>query len=146
MRFTIRYTLSLFPLSPLSPFPPSPFQNQQAKPPHTSQARTYALSRGIIIADTKLEFGLDPSNNEIVLIDEVLTPDSSRFWPAATYLPGGPQESFDKQYLRDWLTENKLRGVEGVEIPDDVVEKTGGKYREAYECLVARDWGMEEGG
>ncbi|MCJ1349932.1 Bifunctional purine biosynthetic protein ade1, partial [Peltigera leucophlebia] len=100
-------------------------QNDQTKP-QTFQARLYALSRGIIIADTKFEFGLDPSNDEVILIDEVLTPDSSRFWPLATYLPGSPQESFDKQHLRDWLTENKLRGVEGVEVPDDVVKKTGG--------------------
>lgn len=105
--------------------------------PHL-QARTYALSRGIIIADTKFEFGLDPSNDEIFLIDEVLTPDSSRFWPVAAYSPGGPQDSFDKQYLRDWLTENELKGVEGVEIPDDVVRKTVGKYMEAFERLVTK--------
>lgn len=123
---------------------PLPLQSNQTKL-HTSQARTYALSCGLIIADTKFEFGLDPSNDDIILIDEVLTPDSSRFWPAATYLPGSPQESFDKQYLRDWLTENKLRGVEGVEVPDDIVEKTGGKYAEAYERLVKRAWGEVEG-
>lgn len=73
----------------------------------------------------------------------MLTPDSSRFWPVAGYSPGTPQDSFDKQYLRDWLTENELKGVEGVEIPDDVVRKTGGKYTEAYERLVTKAWGED---
>ncbi|MCJ1427682.1 Bifunctional purine biosynthetic protein ade1 [Sticta canariensis] len=102
------------------------------------KAASYALTCGIIIADTKFEFGLDESTDEIVLIDEVLTPDSSRFWPASSYKVGGPQESFDKQYLRDWLTRNGLKGKEDVELPEDVVKKTGEKYREAYEKLAKR--------
>ena len=81
----------------------------------------YAAKHGIIIADTKLEFGLD-ENGELVLGDEVLTPDSSRFWPAADYVPGKGQSSYDKQYLRDWLTANDYLGmVPAHELPDDVV-------------------------
>lgn len=104
------------------------------------KAAAYALTCGIIIADTKLEFGLDQTTDEVVLIDEVLTPDSSRFWPASLYKVGGPQESFDKQYLRDWLTRNGLKGRNDVEMPEDVVNKTGGKYKEAYERLAKRAW------
>lgn len=81
---------------------------------------------GIILADTKFEFGYDPANpNEVVLVDEVLTPDSSRFWPKDTWEEnlGKAQPSFDKQYLRDWLTSNGLKGKEGVEVPEDVVRR-----------------------
>lgn len=98
----------------------------------------YAAKHGIIIADTKLEFGLD-ENGELVLGDEVLTPDSSRFWPAADYVPGKGQSSYDKQYLRDWLTANGYRGkVPAPELPDDVVKATRDKYVEAYEILTGK--------
>ena len=101
-----------------------------------STARQYALERGIIIADTKFEFALDTATEEVVLVDEVLTPDSSRFWPAASYKIGRPQESFDKQYLRDWLTSNGLKGQTEVEMPEDIVSKTAGKYQDAFEKLM----------
>jgi phosphoribosylaminoimidazole-succinocarboxamide synthase len=103
-------------------------------------ARAYALERGIIIADTKFEFGLDTETDEVVLVDEVLTPDSSRFWLASSYKIGQPQESFDKQYLRDWLTSNGLKGKQGVDMPEEVVLNTGEKYKEAFERLVGRKW------
>ncbi|KAH8686062.1 phosphoribosylaminoimidazole-succinocarboxamide synthase-like protein [Tricladium varicosporioides] len=104
-------------------------------------ARDYALERGIIIADTKFEFGLDEQTNEIVLVDEVLTPDSSRFWPKEKYKVGQEQESFDKQFLRDWLVKEGLKGKKGVSMPEDVVEGTAGRYREAFEKLTGRKWG-----
>ena len=98
----------------------------------------WAAKHGIIIADTKLEFGLD-ENGDLVLGDEVLTPDSSRFWPAADYVPGKGQSSYDKQYLRDWLTANGYRGkVPAPELPDDVVKATRDKYVEAYEILTGK--------
>ena len=93
----------------------------------------YALTKGIIIADTKFEFGLDENGN-IVLGDEMLTPDSSRFWPAKGYEPGHGQPSFDKQFARDWLKENK--GNHNWELPEDVAKKTIDKYLEAYELLT----------
>lgn len=96
------------------------------------------MERGIIIADTKFEFGLDPHTDEIILVDEVLTPDSSRFWPAASYRVGQAQDSFDKQYLRDWLTREGLKGEEGVRMPADIVHNTGAKYQDAFERLVGR--------
>ncbi|KIX05187.1 phosphoribosylaminoimidazolesuccinocarboxamide synthase [Rhinocladiella mackenziei CBS 650.93] len=99
-------------------------------------AREYAKEKGIIIADTKLEFGLDEETDEVVLVDEVLTPDSSRFWSKAAYKVGQSQDSFDKQFLRDWLTKNGLKGKEGVSMPDDVVEATRAKYVEAFEILT----------
>ncbi|KAG9230031.1 phosphoribosylaminoimidazole-succinocarboxamide synthase [Amylocarpus encephaloides] len=99
-------------------------------------ARDYASARGIIIADTKFEFGLDEETDELVLIDEVLTPDSSRFWPADRYVVGMEQESFDKQYLRDWLVREGLKGKEGVSMPEAVVKETAEKYREAFEKLT----------
>ena len=99
-------------------------------------AREYALTKGIIIADTKFEFGLDVKTDEVVLVDEVLTPDSSRFWPLSSYKVGQSQASFDKQYLRDWLTDNGLKGKEDVEMPEDVVRNTSNKYKEAFERLV----------
>ncbi len=96
----------------------------------------YAKSKGIIIADTKFEFGLD-ENDELVLADEVLTPDSSRFWSLKDYKVGAGQKSFDKQYLRDWLIANKLNGVEPApSLPDDVIAETVSKYREAYELIA----------
>ncbi len=101
-------------------------------------ARAYARERGIIIADTKLEFGL--VDGRLILIDELLTPDSSRFWPAAEYQPGGPQPSFDKQYVRDYLEATGWdKTAPGPELPPDVVAKTGEKYREAYRRLVGRE-------
>lgn len=103
-------------------------------------ARDYAESRGIIIADTKFEFGLDPDTSEIILIDEVLTPDSSRFWPKDEYEVGRAQSSYDKQYLRDWLTQAGLKGKEGVRMPDEVVEETARKYREAFEMITGGEW------
>lgn len=99
-------------------------------------ARDYALPRGVIIADTKFEFGLDQETNEIVLADEVLTPDSSRFWPKDSYELGRGQQSFDKQFLRDWLVREGLKGKEGVRMSDEVVQKTGEKYREAWEKIT----------
>lgn len=94
----------------------------------------YALSKGIIIADTKFEFGLDKDGN-IVLGDEMLTPDSSRFWPLEGYEAGKSQPSFDKQFVRDWLKANPDNDLL---LPDEVVEKTVGKYKEAFELLTGR--------
>ncbi|EHK97526.1 putative Phosphoribosylaminoimidazole-succinocarboxamide synthase [Glarea lozoyensis 74030] len=103
-------------------------------------ARDYALTKGIIIADTKFEFGLDEETDEIVVVDEVLTPDSSRFWPADKYEVGREQESFDKQYLRNWLVQEGLKGKEGVSMPEEVVRGTAERYREAFEKLTGRGW------
>lgn len=99
-------------------------------------AKEYAKERGIIIADTKFEFGLDEETDEVVLVDEVLTPDSSRFWAKSTYGVGRSQDSFDKQYLRDWLTREGLKGREEVTMPPEVVEGTSSKYREAFQILT----------
>ena len=102
------------------------------------RAAAHAEPRGIILADTKFEFGL--LNGELLWIDEALTPDSSRFWPAAHYSPGGPQASFDKQFVRDYL--ERLRWPKtppGPELPPEVVEATRDKYREAYRILTGRD-------
>lgn len=99
-------------------------------------AHEYALTRGVIIADTKFEFGLDPETNEVVLADEVLTPDSSRFWPKDSYAIGRGQQSFDKQFLRDWLTSEGLKGKPGVRMTDEVAQKTSAKYREAWERIT----------
>jgi phosphoribosylaminoimidazole-succinocarboxamide synthase len=99
------------------------------------RASAYALERGIILADTKFEFGI--IDGRITLGDEVLTPDSSRYWPAATYSPGGPQKSFDKQFVRDYLeTLDWNKQPPAPPLPDDVVAKTAAKYREAYETLT----------
>ncbi|KAH8748968.1 phosphoribosylaminoimidazole-succinocarboxamide synthase-like protein [Hyaloscypha sp. PMI_1271] len=103
-------------------------------------ARDYAAERGIIIADSKFEFGLDEESDEVVLVDEVLTPDSSRFWPADKYEIGREQMSYDKQYLRDWLTSEGLKGKQGVKMPEEVVNKTAEKYREAFEKLTGQKW------
>jgi phosphoribosylaminoimidazole-succinocarboxamide synthase len=100
-----------------------------------SRARTYAQSRGVILADTKFEFGWDGST--LLLIDEALTPDSSRFWPSAVYAPGRDQPSFDKQYVRDYLeTLTWDKNYPGPHLPDDVVERTRDKYLEAYRLLT----------
>ena len=95
----------------------------------------YALSRGIIIADTKFEFGLDREGN-VVLADEVLTPDSSRFWRLRGYEAGKPQASFDKQYVRDWLRANPDNQNT---LPEEVVERTSALYKEAYTMLTGRE-------
>lgn len=101
------------------------------------RAAGYAESRGIILADTKLEWGRLPSG-ELILIDEVLTPDSSRFWPKETYRPGASPPSFDKQYVRDWLeTTGWDKSSPPPELPPEVVEKTAAKYREALARLTA---------
>lgn len=98
----------------------------------------YASTRGIIIADTKFEFGQNPDGS-IILIDEVLTPDSSRFWPSDKYAPGRAQESFDKQFVRDWLlTSGWDRNSPPPQLPDDIVVKTRAKYVEAYQKLTGR--------
>lgn len=104
-----------------------------------TKAKEYAKSRGIIIADTKFEFGLDENDN-LVLVDEVLTPDSSRFWNASTYKVGAGQDSYDKQFLRNWLTANGLKGKEGVRMDEDIVEQSRAKYIEAYESLTGQKW------
>ena len=101
-----------------------------------TEAAAYALPRGIIIADTKFEFGVD-SNNQLTLIDEALTPDSSRFWLADTYQPGTSPQSFDKQYVRDYLeTLDWNKTSPGPELPDEVVQNTSAKYNEALERLT----------
>ncbi|KAJ5520514.1 hypothetical protein N7463_000967 [Penicillium fimorum] len=99
-------------------------------------AHEYALARGVIIADTKFEFGVDEETGEVVLADEVLTPDSSRFWPKESYAVGRGQSSFDKQFLRDWLVGEGLKGKEGVRMPDDIALKTAEKYKEAWEKIT----------
>ncbi|QLG71907.1 hypothetical protein HG535_0C02590 [Zygotorulaspora mrakii] len=104
------------------------------------KCKEYARSKGIIIADTKFEFGIDEETNEIILVDEVLTPDSSRFWSSNDYKVGESQNSYDKQFLRDWLTANSLRGVDGVKMPEDIVDKTRAKYLEAYTTLTGEDF------
>jgi phosphoribosylaminoimidazole-succinocarboxamide synthase len=113
-------------------------------------AADYAYSRGVILADTKFEFGLVPSSTEtsktLILIDELLTPDSSRYWPLSGYTPGGAQPSFDKQYLRDWLVSTGFKkglesGPEGKEgqgwiIEESVVNGTRERYKEAVDLLT----------
>lgn len=101
-----------------------------------TESAEYALSKGIIIADTKFEFGLD-ANGKLHLIDEVLTPDSSRFWPLATYKVGASPESFDKQYIRNWLDSIGFnRKPPAPEVPTDIAQKTSDKYREALVRLT----------
>jgi len=102
------------------------------------RASAHAEPRGIIVADTKFEFGL--LNDELIWIDEALTPDSSRFWPAAHYSPGGPQASFDKQFVRDYLERMRWpKNPPGPELPPEVVDATREKYREAYRILTSRE-------
>lgn len=101
-----------------------------------NRAAAYALERGIIIADTKFEFGLD-ANDQLVLIDEILTPDSSRFWPADQYQPGISPPSFDKQFVRDYLeTLDWGKVAPGPELPAEIMEKTAAKYREVADLLM----------
>ena len=108
-----------------------------------SAAAKLAAERGVILADTKFEFGIDPTSGEIVLGDEVLTPDSSRFWPADDWEPGRSQPSFDKQHVRDWLTSeasgwDRASDTPPPALPDDVVAATRERYFEAYKRLVGR--------
>jgi phosphoribosylaminoimidazole-succinocarboxamide synthase len=103
------------------------------------RAADYARGRGIIIADTKFEFG--QADGELYLIDEALTPDSSRFWPADAYQPGRAQPSFDKQFVRDWLESTTWdKNSPPPELPADIVERTRQKYAEAYERLTGQQW------
>jgi len=111
-----------------------------------SRAEEIARERGVILADTKFEFGADPVTEETVLGDEVLTPDSSRFWPADEWEPGHPQPSFDKQFVRDWLTSpasgwDRRSGDAPPALPADVVERTQGRYLEAFERLTGAPLG-----
>jgi len=102
------------------------------------KASEFALARGIIIADTKFEFGL--SNNEIIIIDEVLTPDSSRFWPKDGYRPGKSQPSFDKQFVRDYLISlNWDKNPPAPQLPEEIIQKTSEKYLEAYRKLTGKE-------
>jgi phosphoribosylaminoimidazole-succinocarboxamide synthase len=101
------------------------------------KARDFAEERGILIADTKMEFGVKA--DKLILIDELLTPDSSRFWPKDDYQPGGPQKSFDKQFLRDYLLSIRWdKSPPAPQLPEEIVQKTREKYVEAYERLVGR--------
>ena len=103
-----------------------------------SRAAAYAETRGVIIADTKFEFGF--VGGELVLGDEVLTPDSSRFWPAERYQPGGPQYSYDKQYVRDYLESIRWnKQPPAPPLPDEVAARTGEKYRQAYHALTGKE-------
>jgi phosphoribosylaminoimidazole-succinocarboxamide synthase len=107
------------------------------------RAAAYAEPRGILLADTKFEFGLlknSSGSEELMWIDEALTPDSSRFWPAAQYQPGGPQPSFDKQFVRDYLERIRWPKVApGPELPEEVVAATRARYREGYRILVGHE-------
>jgi phosphoribosylaminoimidazole-succinocarboxamide synthase len=103
------------------------------------QAAAHARDRGLILADTKFEWGFDDGTGELLLVDEVLTPDSSRYWAAESYRPGGPQPSFDKQFVRDWLeTSGWDKASPPPPLPDDVVSGTRGRYIEAFERLTGQ--------
>ncbi len=103
-----------------------------------TKAAEYALKRGIIIADTKFEFGFD--GERLILIDEILSPDSSRFWPLTSYKPGVNPESFDKQYVRDWLENTDWdKNSPPPEMPQEIIDKTLEKYKEAHRLLVGKD-------
>ncbi|MFJ3961976.1 phosphoribosylaminoimidazolesuccinocarboxamide synthase [Streptomyces sp. NPDC090036] len=109
------------------------------------RARDIARERGIILADTKFEFGFDPKDGTLVAADEVLTPDSSRFWPAEQWEPGRSQPSFDKQYVRDWLSSpasgwDRKGELPPPALPDEVVARTSAKYIEAFERLTGQSW------
>ncbi|MHC4808554.1 MAG: phosphoribosylaminoimidazolesuccinocarboxamide synthase, partial [Planctomycetota bacterium] len=107
-----------------------------------TKAGKYAESKGMILADTKFEWGV--IDGKIILIDEVLTPDSSRFWPADKYQAGRDQESFDKQFVRNYLESiNFDKSGPGVELPDDIRAKTSEKYIEAYEHLTGKKFQKE---
>jgi len=102
-----------------------------------SEAVEYAIGKGIIIADTKFEFGVD-EENKLVLIDELLTPDSSRFWPVESYKTGVSPPSFDKQYVRDYLeTLNWDKKPPGPKLPDEIIKKTSEKYQDARKKLIS---------
>lgn len=117
---------------------------QEASVALYSTARDHAAKRGIIIADTKFEFGL--VDGEVTLVDEVLTPDSSRFWPADTYAPGHSQPSFDKQYVRDWLEASGWdKTPPPPSLPADVIAKTSETYIKAYELITGRTFEPERG-
>ena len=103
-------------------------------------AREHAEQRGIIIADTKFEFAVDEVTDEIILVDEVLTPDSSRFWDRKKYEVGRGQESLDKQFLRDWLTKEGLKGKDGISMTDEVMQRTKEGYVKAFEMLTGKKW------
>ena len=111
-----------------------------------TRAEGLARSRGLLLADTKFEFGRTSGKpDELVLADEVLTPDSSRWWPVESYEPGRAQPSFDKQFVRDWLTSpasgwDKNSGEQPPQLPDEIVDRTRAKYIEAYERLTGRSW------
>ncbi|MER6449376.1 phosphoribosylaminoimidazolesuccinocarboxamide synthase [Streptomyces venezuelae] len=110
-----------------------------------SRARDIARERGIILADTKFEFGFDPEDGTLVAADEVLTPDSSRFWPADQWEPGRSQPSFDKQYVRDWLSSpasgwDRKGELPPPVLPAEVVARTSAKYIEAFERLTGQSW------
>jgi phosphoribosylaminoimidazole-succinocarboxamide synthase len=103
------------------------------------KAGVHARQKGLILADTKFEWGFDDRTGELLLVDEVLTPDSSRYWAADTYRPGGPQPSFDKQFVRDWLDASGWdKASPPPALPDHIVAKTRAKYVEAYERLTQR--------
>ena len=106
-----------------------------------SKCAEYALTKGVIIADTKFEFGID-ENGTLVIGDEVLTPDSSRFWPASDYQIGRGQKSFDKQYIRDWIKSTGYDPESGMPIPDDVIDVTVNKYKEAYNILTGKHFSL----
>jgi phosphoribosylaminoimidazole-succinocarboxamide synthase len=102
-------------------------------------AAKYARERGVIIADTKFEFGI--LDDEIVLIDEFLTPDSSRFWDASRYTPGRPQEAFDKQFVRDYLLSLDWdKTPPAPDLPEEIILNTSRRYQEAYRMLTGREW------
>jgi phosphoribosylaminoimidazole-succinocarboxamide synthase len=108
-----------------------------------ARARDIARERGIILADTKFEFGFD--GDELIIADEVLTPDSSRFWPAAAWEPGKAQPSYDKQFVRDWLTSaasgwDRKSEQPPPALPQEIVDATRSKYLEAYELLTGNTW------
>lgn len=100
-------------------------------------AAEYAEERGIILADTKFEFAKDADGN-IFLVDEVLTPDSSRFWPKDAYEVGRDQDSFDKQFIRNWLIKEGVKGKEGVELPDEICKATSERYKDAFYKLTGK--------
>lgn len=99
----------------------------------------YALTKGVIIADTKFEFGID-ENGKLVIGDEMLTPDSSRFWPAADYEIGKGQKSFDKQYMRDWIKSTGYNPESNTPIPENVIQTTSNKYKEAYQLITGKEF------
>jgi phosphoribosylaminoimidazole-succinocarboxamide synthase len=104
-----------------------------------AEGASHAERHGIIVADTKFEFGILP-NGDVIVIDEMLTPDSSRFWPQDTFQPGGPQPSFDKQYVRDYLESIRWNKQPPVPtLPDDVIQRTRGKYLDAFRRLTGQE-------